>query len=198
MKLKQSYFRTGLAAMAAGCLCMLSSCGEKKKADGDIIAPKPVVAKKKSVQKVGDYSQKRDVEWLGSHYIINVERKADTTLPLAADEQGNKYYDNRITVEIRRADGSSFFKHTFVKADFAKCLSGSYERTGALLGVVFNEAKADCLYFAASVGSPDIMSDSFVPIVVKVSRNGTMSIYEDTQLDTSASDNTSADEEDGV
>ena len=42
------------------------------------------------------------------------------------------------------------------------------------------------------------MSDSFVPIVVKISRTGAMSIYEDTQLDTSADDNAPADEDDGV
>ena len=99
-----------------------------------------------------------------------MERKADESLPLVADEQGNKYFDNRITVEIKRADGSLFFKRTFVKTDFAKCLSNSYGRNGALLGVVFNEVKDNNLYFAASVGSPDIMSDSFVPIVVKLSR----------------------------
>ena len=44
----------------------------------------------------------------------------------------------------------------------------------------------------------DIMSDSFVPIVVKITRTGAMSIYEDTQLDTSADDNAPADEDDGV
>lgn len=189
----------GLAIMMVGGLTLLSSCkDDKKKAEGDIIAPKPVVVKKKSTQKVGDYSQKREVDWLGAHYIISMERKADESLPLVADEQGNKYFDNRITVEIKRADGSLFFKRTFTKTDFAKCLSNSYGRKGALLGVVFNEVKDNNLYFAASVGSPDIMSDSFVPIVVKLSRTGAMSIYEDTQLDTSAYDNAPADEDDGV
>lgn len=199
MNLKQSYYRMGLAMMMVGGLTLFSSCkDDKKKAEGDIIAPKPVVVKKKSTQKVGDYSQKREVDWLGAHYIISMERKADESLPLVADEQGNKYFDNCITVEIKRADGSLFFKRTFVKTDFAKCLSNIYGRNGALLGVVFNEVKDNNLYFAASVGSPDIMSDSFVPIVVKISRTGAMSIYEDTQLDTSADDNAPADEDDGV
>lgn len=195
MKLKLSYYRTGLAVMLTGCLCMLSSCSDKKKVARDIIATKPVVAKKKSTQKVGDYSQKREVEWLGARYTIVMERKADTSLPLVADEQGNRYFDNSMRIEVRRADGTLFFARTFVKADFAKCLSGSYERNGALLGVVFNEAKADCLLFAASVGSPDMMSDDFVPIVVKVSRTGQVSIYEDTQLDTSAGEENGEDED---
>ena len=99
MNLKQSYYRVGLAMMMVGGLTLFSSCkDDKKKAEGDIIAPKPVVVKKKSTQKVGDYSQKREVDWLGAHYIISMERKADESLPLVADEQGNKYFDNRITV----------------------------------------------------------------------------------------------------
>lgn len=201
MKLKQSYSKVCLAVMLAGGLGLLSSCHDKKKADSDIIAKKPVAVKKKSTQKVGDYSQKRDIDWLGSHYTISMVRKADEALPLVADEQGNKYFDNRIVVTINRADGSQFFSHTFVKSDFAKCLNNSFGRNGALLGVVFNETKGDCLYFAASVGSPDIMSDSFVPIVVRVTRTGSMSIYEDTQLDTSSNENAAdnvMDEDEGV
>jgi hypothetical protein len=38
---------------------------------------------------------------------------------------------------------------------------------------------------AASVGSPEKASDEFVPLVVKISRMGNVSIYKDTQLDTS-------------
>ena len=65
-------------------------------------------------------SQSRVIEWLGNSYTVSTERKADTSLPLCKDEQGNDYYDNRITVTIARKDGSVFFKRTFTKTDFAQ------------------------------------------------------------------------------
>ena len=48
---------------------------------------------------------------------------------------------------------------------------------GALLGIVYVKAEGDYLYFAASVGSPDVTSDEYVPLVLKISRMGSISIY---------------------
>lgn len=178
-----------LSIIAAACLAggpgILTACSEKKKSDNNIITTKPTVVKKRATQSIGDYTQRRDISWLGSTYTIATERKADPALPLAQDEQGNRYYDNRITVTISRKDGSVFFQRTFSKADFAQYTHNAFAKDGALLGVVFNEAKGDNLLFAASVGSPDNMSDNFIPIVVRVSRLGAVSMYEDSALDTS-------------
>ena len=136
-----------------------------------------------------------------------MERKADHSLPLADDGQGNKYYDNRITVKIVRKDGSSFFNRTFTKDDFAKYVDPLYRKNSALLGIVLDKAEGDNLVFAASVGSPDKMSDEYVPLLMKISRFGDVAISKDTQLDTGAvetdgkqpADNpTTDDDEDGV
>ena len=121
---------------------------------------------------------------MGSTYQVLVERKADESLPLADDGQGNKYYDNRITVKIIRKDGSEFFNRTFVKEDFSAYVDALYKKNSALLGIVLDRAEADYLVFAASVGSPDKMSDEYVPLVMKVSRFGDVKISKDTQLDT--------------
>lgn len=176
----------------------LTACRNTPKSD-DIIAKKPAKTVKKSIQKVGDYAQTRTVEWLGATYTVQVERKADPALPLVADEQGNKYYDNRITIVIKRPDGTEFFRRTFTKADFAACL-GSAESNGALLGVVLDRAENASLYFAASVGSPDSMSDEYVPLVVCIGRGGGVTISKDTQLDTGSDVSTEDElsEEDGV
>ena len=53
-----------------------------------------------------------------------------------------------------------------------------------MLGVVFVRAEGDYLLFAGSVGSPDMASDEYVPLVVKLSRMGNISIAQDTILDT--------------
>ena len=186
------------AALLMGCLCALSSCESKKKENKNIITTKPVTKVKKGTQSMSDYAQSRVIEWLGNSYTVSTERKADTSLPLCKDEQGNEYYDNRITVSITRKDGSVFFKRTFTKTDFAQYAKGRYGRDGALLGVVFNTIKNDALLFAASVGSPDNMSDNFVPIVVRISRTGAVSMSEDTAIDTGTDAPIDDDDDEGV
>ena len=54
------------------------------------------------------------------------------------------------------------------------------------------------MIFAASVGSPDKMSDEYVPLVLTISRGGTVNIAKDTQLDTASDVVDEADDEDGV
>ena len=169
--------------LAFGVLMGVVACKEKKQTDV-IITTKPVPEAKKPTQKVGDYETTTPVDWVGSTYQVLVERKADESLPLADDGQGNKYYDNRITVKIVRKDGTEFFNRTFVKEDFSAYVDALYKKNSALLGIVLDRAEADYLVFAASVGSPDKMSDEYVPLVMKVSRFGDVKISKDTQLDT--------------
>ena len=165
---------------------VFTSCKEDHKAEV-IIAKKPAKAVKKTVQKVGDYVQTRKVEWLGAVYAVTVERTADTSLPLVEDESGNKFYDNTITVTIKRQDNSTFFSRTFTKSAFASSL-GTEGSKGVLLGIVLDRAQASTLYFAASVGSPDKTSDEYVPLVMSIDRNGNVSIKRDSKLDTVSDD----------
>ena len=64
-----------------------------------------------------------------------------------------------------------------------------------MLGIVLDKADGDYLRFAASVGSPDVLSDQFVPLVMTIHRMGGVSITRDTQLDTGADDATTGDED---
>ena len=88
-----------------------------------------------------------------------------------------------------------FFNRTYTKSDFSSCLDDNTQKTGVLLGIVLDRAEGDNLIFAASVGSPDALSDEYIPILLTVSRMGDVSIKRDTTMDTSAS---AEDEEDGV
>lgn len=182
-----------LVAMAA-----VAACGEKK-ADDNIIVKKPVAVAEKPIQRVGDYQQERQFEWNGSTYTVAVERKADAQLPLVDDGEGNRYYDNRITVKIVRQDGSEFFSRAFTKQDFSAYVDEAY-KGGALLGVVFDCVDDGVLRFAASVGSPDRTSDEYVPLVMKINRFGETSVSRDTALDTTGEENgaEAAADDDGV
>lgn len=178
-----------LAALTAA---LATGCTEKKKSN-IIIAPKPVAKVQKSTQKMSDYEQARDVEWLGSTYKVVVKRVSDSSLPIVKLDENNKYYDNKITIRIIRSDGSEFFNRTFTKDGFESYLDKHTKESGALLGIVYVKAEGDNLCFAASVGSPDVTSDEYVPMVLKITRMGAVSISKDQLLDTDSNEGAATD-----
>lgn len=175
------------------------SCA-KKKNDTTIITHRIVQKVPSQIRTIGDYKQTREVKWLGTTYTVEYDLQADKSLPTVA-EGTQKYYDNRVIVRIIRKDGSEFFSKAFIKSDFTPYIHSKYAKSGALLGVVFNKVEGDYLYFAASVGSPDKLSDIYVPLVVKVSRFGDVTISKDAMLDIDSGSTTTdgvTDEEDAV
>ena len=180
----RSIYRICIALGIIAGVCF--SCKEEKKST-QIIVRKKVEEKVSAVQKMGDYQQSREVEWLEKTYTVSVDFKADPELPLVMDGK-QRYYDNRIRLRILRPDGSEFLNREFTKADFLPYLDNTYGKEGALLGIVLDRAEGDNLLFAASVGSPDKSSDEYIPLVLKVHRLGSISIEEDTMLDTGDSE----------
>jgi hypothetical protein len=53
-----------------------------------------------------------------------------------------------------------------------------------LEGLVFDKAEGDWLEFAASVSHPQ--TDEYIPLIVRLSRMGEISIKRDSQMDTNA------------
>ena len=179
--------RTAVIAMAFLCTMALWSC--KKKNDSNvIIVQKPIVVKARSPQKTGDASSVHQIKWMGGSYKIENNLKADTSLPLTSDGV-DKFYDNRVSIRILRSDGAEFFSGTFTKQNFKPYVDSSYYKNGALLGIVFDKVNGNLLRFAASVGSPDMSSDEYVPLVLTVNKLGTVSIAKDQEADTSTIEN---------
>lgn len=164
-------FQFAVLALAA---LSVASCKEKK-SDDIIIIRKPAAARQNAPQRMGDTTERKTVKWVGAEYKLTVSRKADTSLPLAADG-GIKYYDNRITISIERTDGTVFFNRTFTKSDFRPYVDKMYYDNGALVGIVFDKVDGTNMLFAASVGSPDKSSDEIVPLTVTVSSLGAVTI----------------------
>lgn len=167
------------------CLVVLFmvSCGKKQESKNIIVQKPQVVQAAKKKEKMDPVSYEKPIDWVGSSYTVSVYRFPDEELPMVEDEYGNKYYDNRVTVKVTRKDGSEFFNRTFTKSDFSSCVDESFRRNGALLGLVFVEAKGDDLRFGGSVGSPDPLSDEYIPIVMWLNRMGTIRMQRDTELD---------------
>ena len=98
-------------------------------------------------------------------------------------ENGKKAYDNRIRLEVKRKDGSVFFTREFTKKDFERYVDDITKKRGVLLGIVLDRADEDNLIFGASVGSPDVLSDEYVPMELILNRMGSVTIKKSTQLD---------------
>lgn len=155
--------RRHLIYIAALLAVGLTACKEEKKTSDIItrIVHKPET--RKGPQQLSDFKYERAIEWLGSTYTVRIRRYADRSLPMAADEDGRKYYDNRVALLILRKDGTTFFDRTFTKDDFRDFTDNQYGRHGALVGFMIDRVEGNTIYFGASVGSPDPNSDEYVP-----------------------------------
>lgn len=171
--------------LAAAFTVVVASCEDKKPSD-TIIAPKPVKVKPAAPIKMQNYAHKEDVSWIGSTYTVSIERRCDTSLPMVQIDGARRYHDNKISMKVVRQDGTTFFERTFQKTDFSQYVDDAYLSKSALLGLVFEQADGDNLVFAASVGSPDELSDDYVPMLITLSRTGTLSIKKDVRQDMAA------------
>ena len=183
-------------------LLSISSCKDDKKSDNIITSkPEKEVIPTDTLAMTTIAPEGRTVTWGEGSYTISVKRYADESLPIAIDESGRKYFDNKIDLKISRADGSVFMDKTFQKTDFNSFLDDNTKKNGALLGLPFVEVEGNNLVFSASVGSPNEMSDEFIPMKVKISRMGDIHIELDNDLDTTndnAAPNPESNEDDGV
>ena len=168
----------------ASLVLSFSSCKEKKE-QNDIIITEQKEAKPQGPVKMKPITQDRNIEWVGNQYRLIVERTPDESLPMVEDESGQKYYDNIIRVRVVRSDGTNAVERQFHKSDFLPYTqNAAVAKKGALLGVVLDRIEGNALFFAASVGSPDENSDEYVPLLLKITSTGGMSISLDTRLDT--------------
>jgi hypothetical protein len=176
--------------MLAAIATTTAACGNHNK-QKNYIEVKDSVKKPSAPQKMQEYKSVKTINWRGETYTYNIHRMVDTNLPIITDENGNKFYDNKIDLTITR-NGSPFFSQTFTKNTFAPYLDESFKKRGTLEGLVFDKTDNECMHFAASVCFPQ--TDEYIPLVVKLSSDGSISIARDTKIDT-GSDADSADEQ---
>lgn len=176
MKTVKIFMAAALAAF------LFVSCSEKKPST-DIITHKEKSKVPTEPVKMQDYDHAETVEWLGKEYKISISRRAENDSSIVEDDSGSKYHNNRITVRITRPDGTDFFDKTFTKNDFASVVNADYRRKSTLLGIVVDHVEGGNLYLAASVGSPDALSDEYVPLIITVSRTGGVSMAKDNRPD---------------
>lgn len=165
-------------------LCSVAACKKEKKSNDIItkIAPRPKVPT--GPKSLSDFKYEKKVEWVGGIYTITIRRYADKDLELSEDEDGRKYYDNKVQLTIKRPDGTTFYDRTFTKNDFKEFTNNDYGEHGSLVGFMFDHVEGDALRFGVSVGSPDPNSDEYVPMNFFIDKSCHIRISNATELDT--------------
>lgn len=151
-------------------LVMLSvtSCKKEKKTD-DIIVEKIVEKPQAEPETMGHDDRSGSVKWvMGGEYSYKIVRNANKELNIV-ENHGVQYYDNEITLTVKRSDGSTFFEKKFTKSNFAPGLTKQMREHGVLLGMSLERADGNFLRFVVAVGSPDESNDEFYYVVMKLS-----------------------------
>ena len=156
-------------------------CKEKKPSE-DIITVREEIPAPSGPVRMQSFNNQRVIQWLGKEYHVEITRTADDSLRMVTDETGQKYVDNRVSLIIRRADGSVAIQKKFLKSVFEAYIDQEYKKGGVLEGLVFDKVNGQHLEFAASISLPQ--TDEYIPLNVKIDNFGNVTIERDSQMDT--------------
>jgi len=121
-----------------------------------------------------------EVTFGGKKYKSVVVRQPDESLPMVANQQGQKYVDNRITLRLS-SEGQSLVNKEFTKANFMDHLDAGFKKYAILEGLVFDKAVPQGILYAASVAYPE--SDLYVPFRIIVTPGGSVTISKSDEMD---------------
>lgn len=163
--------------------CLMASCSSQNKDKETELTDSTTVSKPSTILSDPQWTNQKDVEWNGHNYQITLKRTPAKDLPVVTDELGQRYYDNRVEVTIKR-DGNTFYNKKFTKEAFIDFISDHDIETGVLQGIAFDDVdkKENGLRFGAQVGVP---GEDGIPFVILISADGIASITKDNVLDTS-------------
>ncbi len=162
--------------LAVALSLVMASCS-KKKETGTIITKIETTKVSRQVLSTGDNETTKEFQWNGEACNAVVAVKADKDAAVVKDGDGNKYYDNRVTLTVNGA-GGQIFKREFTKGDFKEYINTDYLKPSksTLLGIRFNRVEGGNAMFVATVGSPDDMADEFMLVGISISKAGGMSM----------------------
>ncbi len=162
-----------LAIISAVALTLVLASCSRKKETGTIITKIETTKVSRQVLSTGDKETTKEFQWNGEACNAVISVKADKEAHVVKDGDGNKYYDNKVTLTVNGADGK-LFSREFTKADFKDYINTDYLKPSksTLLGIVFNKVEAGNAMFVATVGSPDDMADEFMLVGINLSKSG--------------------------
>ncbi|MBQ8452165.1 MAG: DUF4738 domain-containing protein [Prevotella sp.] len=177
---KRHFITTALASLL---MVVCISCSKKEEKARRIVVDPPEEEQPIGTQRQEDQLQTEDVKWQGKTYHVSIERKADESLPLVDDGTGIEYYDNRIKVTVSRQDGSTFFERSYTKGDFASFVEQATLKFRSLYAISLHEVTDGAISLVACVGSPEISSDDFQLIEIRIKPDASTTVRPTTILD---------------
>lgn len=144
---------------------LISACGGKKNTDnGKIMAIEytpPVIVDPISMDSV---KTSQRVNWINGSYTVTIKRVPMPSLPMVVNDYGQKYVDNRVTIEIRRPDGSEFFNESFTKSAFSSLLDNDYRKNGLLADIQLEKANGRQLEFTVMMAHVLLLDGEEMPV----------------------------------
>ncbi len=158
-------------------LALLCCSCTKKKTTRAIVTKVETPKVNREIRAMEEDDVEKTFMWNGVSCKASVSRRMDKDLPVVSDADGNKYYDNLISLSVTCPSGK-MAEHTFLKSDFSSYISTDYIKPekSALLNLVFNKVQDGRALFIATIGSPDDMDDEYMLVEVILSETGGISM----------------------
>lgn len=162
-----------LAVMLA---LVMASCSRKKDT-GTIITKIELPKVSNETKTVGTGETSQHFQWGDAMCDAKISVVADTARTAVKDEDGNKYYDNTVTVALEGQNGLSV-NRKFCKEDFTKYINTDYIKPSrsVIKGMVFNKVENGDAVFVVTIGSPDDMADEYMSVAVNISKSGVVTM----------------------
>lgn len=169
---------------------VITACGGNK-GNADKAQQDSIAAAQQGNAPYADASQTNQYEakFGENTYKISISRNADKALPIVTDEQGNKFYDNRVNVTIT-CNGNAFFSKSYTKDSFKEFLISKDEKQGTvLLGMAYDSEKSNnqVIHLGAQVGQVGIEEGPAFSIEIPLDGSAS-SIVRDNNQDTTGDD----------
>lgn len=123
---------------------------------------------------------KETFTYKGKEYHSTVLRRPDESLPLVIDEQGDKFIDNSIKLQLV-CEGKVVIDKRFTKESFASLIDASFLKNSILEGVVYDKNTPQGMRYAASICYPQ--TDLYIPLSLTITADGKISIAKEELLE---------------
>lgn len=114
-----------------------------------------------------------DIQFKGKEYHVQIVRTPDESLPTVVSERGDKFLDNKITLQLSRGS-AEVVNVTLTKNYFASLIETDFLNRSILEGVVYDKTTPQGIVFAASVCYPQ--TDLYFPLSLTITADGKISI----------------------
>ena len=162
---------------------LLGACKEKKQTQ-EIIATKYVPKKPGPPIRMAAVVMADTVDWAGTVCEVVVSRRPVDSLPMAHNDIGQKYIDNRISLSVNRlSDGKVLYGKSFTKASFTSYVEGDYKRNALLTDMRLREVRQSEMDLMVTIAPPDATDDEFLPLRLTIGRDGGLSIRVEDDLE---------------